>query len=299
MTEDSEPNPDRFCIFRVPKSIRKGKQEAYTPQIVSIGPLHHDREDLKDMEDQKEKYVREFFKRPTSKKREEVLAFIRSQEQEIRSHYSEECKLDSDAYVGMILRDAIFIIELFMRNDGEHESDFFINISAEMFALQLDLLLLENQLPYFLLEKLYSLLVPDGESFRKLCLNFFSDQMFFPDDPKEEKLKNGFEHFTDMQRAALVGDFERKESTFRHLPCATKLQESGVKFRCASKERCPLEIEFKQGELRMPELSVFHETDTILRNIMALEQCRYHDSLFVCSYVQLLDFLIEDKRDGQ
>ncbi|XP_044481474.1 UPF0481 protein At3g47200-like [Mangifera indica] len=296
--EDPDPHPDQLCIYRVPKSIRKGNQEAYTPQIVSIGPLHYGREDLKGMEKQKQNYVAKFFEERTDKKREEVLAFIINQEQKIRKCYSEAWERESEVYVGMILRDAIFVIELFMRKSGNHKSDFFINTPAEMYALQLDLLLLENQLPYFLLEDLYKFLVPKGESFRELCLNFFRDQMFFPDNPKTE-LKNEFKHFTGMQRAALVGDFKRKMSTFCHLPCATKLQESGVKFRCASKERCPLEIKFKQGELRIPELSVFHETDTILRNIMALEQCCYHGSLVVCSYVQLLDFLIEDKRDAQ
>ena len=41
------------CLYRVPKQLRNVNEEAYTPKLVSIGPLHHGREELRDMEMQK------------------------------------------------------------------------------------------------------------------------------------------------------------------------------------------------------------------------------------------------------
>lgn len=37
------PVSSERCIYRVPVSIRKVNEEAYTPRIVSVGPLHHGR----------------------------------------------------------------------------------------------------------------------------------------------------------------------------------------------------------------------------------------------------------------
>jgi hypothetical protein len=62
----------KYCIYRVPKQLRKVNEEAYTPKLVSIGPFHHihrksDKEkyklDLKDMEEHKLKYLDDFLKR--------------------------------------------------------------------------------------------------------------------------------------------------------------------------------------------------------------------------------------------
>ncbi|KAL7183433.1 hypothetical protein ACSBR2_025773 [Camellia fascicularis] len=58
---ESMPSP---CIFRVPKMLRKVKKSAYTPQLVSIGPLHSNKENLKSpMEDIKKHYAEALFKR--------------------------------------------------------------------------------------------------------------------------------------------------------------------------------------------------------------------------------------------
>jgi len=43
------PLLDDFCIYRVPMRFRVLNEKAYTPQVVSIGPLHHGREELKAM----------------------------------------------------------------------------------------------------------------------------------------------------------------------------------------------------------------------------------------------------------
>ncbi|CAL5431680.1 unnamed protein product [Camellia sinensis] len=61
----SMPSP---CIFRVPEELRKVKESAYTPQLVSIGPLHSNKEHLKSpMEDIKKHYAAILFSRVDKK----------------------------------------------------------------------------------------------------------------------------------------------------------------------------------------------------------------------------------------
>jgi hypothetical protein len=44
------------CIYKVPDKLRKVNEEAYTPKLVSIGPFHHDLEELWGVKIQK-KYI--------------------------------------------------------------------------------------------------------------------------------------------------------------------------------------------------------------------------------------------------
>ncbi|XP_031274450.1 putative UPF0481 protein At3g02645 [Pistacia vera] len=193
----------------------------------------------------------------------------------------------------MILRDAIFVIELLLRNFEEDERDFLLVIPAEKNALRLDLQLLENQLPYLLLEGLYKLVI-SSPSFMHLCFKFFEDQMF--DSVPEETV---FKHFTDLRRSALVKSYPKQKFEYPEidLPCAAKLHKTGVKFKAVHKtDQCLLDIKFEVDELRIPHLKVYDETETILRNIMAVEQCLYPDDTRVCSYIELINGLIDTKK---
>lgn len=49
------------CIYKVPGRLRRLNPDAYSPRVVSIGPLHHGREELEAMEDQKIEVSAEFY----------------------------------------------------------------------------------------------------------------------------------------------------------------------------------------------------------------------------------------------
>ena len=123
------PVHDQCCIYSVPKNLRKKNEEAYTPQVISIGPLHHGEEEFIEMEKQKLRYMLEFSKRVGAEKLKEFKRFIEDNEQHIRNSYQDNSSLLSPKFVNMILRDAVFIIELFLRND-EKKDDFFLNTAC-------------------------------------------------------------------------------------------------------------------------------------------------------------------------
>ncbi|KAK2650761.1 hypothetical protein Ddye_018250 [Dipteronia dyeriana] len=312
LEEILEPKAD-CCIYRVPRFLRKVNEEAYTPKLISIGPLHyHCREELMGMETQKQRYRMKFQERVGIVKLGELETYISDQEQHIRDHYAVSSTLKSSEYIAMILNDAVFIIELFVRNDGGLD-DFLLKKSQLKTYIMLDLLLLENQIPYFVLNHLYSSAFPENPSFFSLCHNFFCTMgMFNWSFSEQPQVK----HFTDFLRRAVVLQIQPKvqlpngetSEEISDLPNATKLNESGLKFK-GTKEKCLLDINLKkrksriplpwfdETEVEIPFIEIYDDTECLFRNLMALEVFHYPSQTYICNYVDLMDYLIDSGKD--
>ncbi|KAF5470002.1 hypothetical protein F2P56_010556 [Juglans regia] len=283
--------PDKYCIYRVPKRLREVNNKAYTPRLVSIGPFHHRREELKDMDKKKFLILKNFCNR-TGKNIEDLKCIIRPKEMEIRSCYSETFLLSSEGFLNMILLDAIFILELFHRkyenskaqekdsgnSKAHYEIDYILSRPCIERGIQHDLLLLENQLPFFVLKKLYQHAEPNTRKktlieiscwffgdlyygwkpesknrFNDLVGYFFAPQNSSPSSPK---------HFTDLVRYFFLplgpnqsspkpSEENRKEGpkgnkTHLHFT-ATKLNEAGLKFIPTDPETYLLDINFREN----------------------------------------------------
>ncbi|KAJ4705229.1 hypothetical protein OWV82_022035 [Melia azedarach] len=309
--ENLEPQPD-CCIYKVPKHTREKKEDGYTPKVISIGPLHHGKKVLGDMEKQKIRLKREFIKRIATETWQKLITYIEIHEQYIRNCYEEMPKFKKLKLVRMILYDAIFIIELFLRCFGGSD-DYLLNV-VWFNAIRLDLQLLENQLPYFILNGLYMLAFPKPNlqeqnypSFFLLSCNFFYDSMF-NGIPNEMEVR----HFVDLRRCILTKTYPEPRTIelepFRNMPCALKLQESGLKFKGITRERDLLDIKFEKKnpripwvevhyELQIPCIEVFEETECLIRNVMALEQRHYSSETHFCNYIHLMDYLINTEDD--
>ncbi|KAF5469994.1 hypothetical protein F2P56_010548 [Juglans regia] len=331
------PRWPECCIYRVPKRLREVKHMAYTPRLVSVGPFHHCmRKELKDMEIQKLRYLRDFCCR-TRKSIEDLTCIIERNEVRIRHSYSENFLLSSKEFVNMILLDAIFILELFWRKSETvqvHKKDYILSQPYMERGIRYDLLLLENQIPFFVLEELYrgdqqnEVLLTKKDSLLKLSCRFFRD--LYDDEQPEPKIGE-VKHFTDLVRCFFPPPKPKpKESkrNIKQLYTATKLAEAGLKFRPAS-GRSLLEIQFLENEcleifpclnlswllaclpclkstclstrmqrfLEIPLLRVDDKTEGLFRNLMALEQCHYPFETYICDYIVLLDDLITSKAD--
>ncbi|XP_044481408.1 UPF0481 protein At3g47200-like [Mangifera indica] len=300
MEKNLEPelHPDECCIYRVHERLRNVNEEAYTPQMVSIGPLHHGTKRLAKMEKVKRSYMKCFLEqRIAIEKRDDIFRFIQMHENDIRNCYAEISELKSHEYIMMILYDAIFIIELFMRM-FEDTSDPILSTRSIRHTLMLDLELLENQLPYFVLEEIHGLALFSGmPSFMDISHSFFKS---FPICELTELTSElSVKHFTDWRRSTLLekykGSSEEKRYS-RSIPCAMKLHQFRVKFK-KTEGNCKSLCEKHGHELQLPQIEIADGFECVLRNVIALEQYLYQDETHICSYVKLMDWLIDTEKD--
>ncbi|KAI4316306.1 hypothetical protein L6164_024298 [Bauhinia variegata] len=295
------PMTEECCIYRVPYDIRRLNEDAYTPKVVSIGPFHRNNGRLKNMERHKLKYFKGFVDRSEAKE-DALVSLMEEIEASVRRCYSEAVDLSREDFIKVILVDACFIIEHFWRfHYSEWVGDDPIVLKPWLATnVRLDLLLLENQLPFFVLEKLYNLafasrlgtIVP---RFIDLTFDYFAYY-------NNQRLSTDviIKHFTDLLRTFHLQPFNRrprrKDEQVTHLQSATELLEAGVKFK-ASESLCLLDMRFSKKVLEIPQVKVEDWTELLFRNLVALEQCHYPYESYVTDYVAVLDFLINTGRD--
>ncbi|KAE8056394.1 hypothetical protein FH972_013172 [Carpinus fangiana] len=175
----SPPFSTECSIYRVPERLLHIKEKAYTPKVVSIGPLHHGMEGLKAMEAQKKRYLKDFI-RQTNKSLEFYIKVEKEKEARLRGGYAETIQFSSDEFVKIILVDADFIIEVLLRHnfhEPQDKNDCIFNKPLMLQDVWPDLRLLENQLPFFILEDLfdpYKITVP---FIIELSHNFFKKKL--------------------------------------------------------------------------------------------------------------------------
>ena len=329
--QDMEPAQwPECCIYRVPKRLRQINNEAYTPKLMSIGPFHHGKDELKEMEMLKVRYFKDFCYR-TGKCQKDLASVIEDNEVKIRHCYAENFDISSEDFVKMVLLDSTFIIELFLSADagggGEYENDYISSKPWLSYNIAEDLILLENQLPLFTLEELHNQFSRSEKnyyiSFLELACGYLKC-----DDNKEVHAEKEVKHFTDLKRYYYCPSDLKTGQVLSDLYNATKLYEAGVIFKMVENERlldikfhqplhlekCPCFncswllnclpclkwfrcLERTQTFLEVPCLQVEDSTECLFRNLMALEQCHYPLEAYICNYFTLLDYLIDTRED--
>nr|POE60604.1 upf0481 protein [Quercus suber] len=167
----------------------------------------------------------------------------------------------------MILVDGMFILEYFLRQSNPHLNDPMIEEWMPP-ILKFDLVLLENQLPFFVLEMLYMQAFLDRLMLSPLSLRYLAFEFFecYNFQRKELQYLNvKIEHFTDLVRLFYLSEqLSNRRSRGAKLPYSvTQLHEAGVKFkgveydrekRCYRGHRDFLDIRFdlKNGVLEIP-----------------------------------------------
>jgi hypothetical protein len=303
MLESLEPplSPE-CCIYRVPSDLRKVNEEAYTPEVISIGPFHHGNKRLETMEKLKGRYFKRFVQRAALNVKN-LVTIIRNKEADVRRCYAETIQLSSDNCVKMILVDASFIIVFFLTRKSKEwtgEDDLTPRLIA---TIKKDIRLLENQLPFFVMEELYNFAFAfrsNLPSFTELAIKFFKRSKT-RDISCDPNLK--IRHFVDLLRTSFLPQSipQRKPKRNRgirltHLYTASQLDEAGMKFKVSS-SKCLFDLKFTNGVLEMPSLNLNDYTESLFRNIMALEQCHYPFDSYFTNYILILDFLIDTTKD--
>ncbi|XP_016164068.1 UPF0481 protein At3g47200-like [Arachis ipaensis] len=309
MLEKAQPlfSNKSCCIYKVPHDIRQTNEDAYTPMVVSVGPLHHQNPRVLNMESHKQVYCRHFIERSKASLTD-LMSCVREFEPQIRVCYSEKIDLTVDEFVKLILVDCGFVIELFLRNYKWMTRDDVI-FSKPWLKLRLtyDLLLLENQLPLFVFVKLYNLAFasPDGDdefpSFMDLSCGYLT--YFSTENININNVNDQIVHFTDLFRYFILQKrrpCERKHKDLVLGHSASELVEAGLKFQVVNKSS-PIDIldlKFEHGVLTIPHIIVDDSTEVWLRNIVALEQCHYPHEHYIADYVNFLEQLVNSNRDA-
>jgi hypothetical protein len=110
------PLSSKCVIYKVPERLRHVKKSAYTPKVVSIGPLHHGGDQgVRAMEEHKLRYLGDFIRR-TSKSLEFFHDFVRKKEAKLRGCDAETMQFSVDEFVKIILVDAAFVVEVLLKS---------------------------------------------------------------------------------------------------------------------------------------------------------------------------------------
>jgi len=307
MVDSCTPQQDlsKCCIYKVPNLLRNVKPEAYTPQLISIGPLHHGDATLEIMKREKLICFREFIGNRMSDERIiDLVNIIRNKEKNIRQYYSKNFNdIRSRDFIEMILMDAVFIIEFIKEsNDVEDGPKHFE--PWMMSDIKEDLKLLENQLPFFIIEEIYDEVNRARQEltsipFLRLATFHFGKYGFSQRVNTDPKVQ-GSRHFTDLLRNLMLDGVNVRRSdvfyTTKLKYSAVMLRKAGVRFRVA-KEKCMLNIRFEKGVLEIPLLEVDYSFERFVRNIMALEQFLYQNEAYICNYIKFMDNLINSAED--
>ncbi|XP_057838977.2 putative UPF0481 protein At3g02645 [Cryptomeria japonica] len=155
-------------IFTVPESLRIERQEAYVPQVASLGPYHHLKLELYEAERYKSRLTIQVEKSAKKGPFEVLVKEIINMAQEIRNSYNDPIKCNNEVLGWTMARDAVFILEFLgcynlCKSPRYQEANPYLQCvdavfhperkSPLFFPFQADIFKLENQVPLFILKK--------------------------------------------------------------------------------------------------------------------------------------------------
>ncbi|CAI0376488.1 unnamed protein product [Linum tenue] len=143
-----------LCIYHVPESLRISKRDAYTPQFLALGPYHHWKPELYQAETHKlaaAKRAQREFHLPADFR--DFVAGISRLVPGIRACYDRHLQMTDQALAWIIAVDALFLLHLIYADSRDDNSNplFFDYPSSSRKSLLRDAVMLENQIPNFVL----------------------------------------------------------------------------------------------------------------------------------------------------
>ncbi|KAA8535252.1 hypothetical protein F0562_030255 [Nyssa sinensis] len=141
-------------IFEVPESIRAFKPEAYSPQLLALGPYHQFRPELYEMQWSKLAAAKGVLNRHRNLNFEQLVNWLKQMGPEIRMLYNKYLDLDPDSLAWILAIDGLFLIHFILTdmNNQDHFGKFKID------SIISDIMMLENQIPAFLLRAITMIL---------------------------------------------------------------------------------------------------------------------------------------------
>ncbi|KAF0904968.1 hypothetical protein E2562_039212 [Oryza meyeriana var. granulata] len=169
---DDDDNGIPVSVFNVPRQLQVHKPEAYVPQFIALGPYHHWRPELYEMERYKLAAARRAQRHLCAGvKFDHLVEQFARLERKVRAYYHRYLDFSGETLAWMMVVDGAFLLEFLQifaaAEDGgggkpalrrvssrmAHLVDFAGRKSAHNLILR-DMLMLENQMPLFLLRKI-------------------------------------------------------------------------------------------------------------------------------------------------
>ena len=225
---------------------------------------------------------------------------------EARECYAGTIGYSSDEFVKILVIDGCFIIELFRKiadEELQEVNDPIFSMACMPTVLLHDLILLENQVPWMVLELLFNMtLDPTHNNVNtpliKMVKFFIAEFLIEP--PSDHPPIQDIQHIVDVVRKLLVSSIAGEKGylgpNWTLLPSATSLVEAGVKIK-RGESKSILDLKYDNGVLEIPPLKIDETTETLFRNIISFEQCYPYCKPKFTSYAILLDNLINTAKD--
>ncbi|PAN42940.1 hypothetical protein PAHAL_8G200200 [Panicum hallii] len=308
----------QHSIYRVPEFIKKmTNRDAYQPQFVSLGPLHHGEPHLMPMEEHKRRAVLHMFRRA----RKPLTKFVEAIEEvadELEAAYD---GLDDrwrgasrGSFVEMMVTDGCFLLELMRidlsrvaKDDGGGEVDTGYAANDPVFStssflnlwpiMSNDMIAMENQIPLIVLQRIvFAASGSDTPPSARWINN--TVRLLLCGPSFEEGMDNLGLHFLDILHKGYCGTrpYWRRSEYEARTPCAVELSEAGIQFQ-KSNTKSIHDVDFVNGVLSMPLLRLHDQTEMELLNLMAFEWLHPNTTNDVRCYIAFVDNIIESERD--
>ena len=153
--DDQDSGELPVCIFNVPKALLSTHPDCYTPQQVSLGPYHYWRPELFEMERYKLAAAKTTQKHFQSLKFHNLVDQLIKLDPRIRACYHKYLHFNGETLAWMMAIDGSFLLQ-FLQFYAIKEG---IRVSSRMShlvdnAILRDMIMLENQIPLFVLRKI-------------------------------------------------------------------------------------------------------------------------------------------------
>lgn len=315
-------------IPKVPQMLRHTQdfEKFYEPRVISFGPYHHGKPHLLQGEMLKPLCGRRFL-RDSGQSIQNLYRKIESNIKLVRMCYDEDqtYKYDDEELAWMMLLDGcslLYFILCVMRRNESQLSD--LNVKSHFVAfVQLDCFLLENQLPFGILELLFEGARLGADTMEEMIERFITSNIAKPRGTMASDLDlvKDPSHLLDLLRSGLLGPQPvpeqkgqsegiwrgtgpremRKQGDWQSYRNIKELEAAGIYLK-PSRTTYMRDISFESyfffGYLKLPHITIDASTKLKLLNLAAYEMSPNGPGDFgVTSYICFLDSLIKNAED--
>ncbi|XP_038972893.1 UPF0481 protein At3g47200-like [Phoenix dactylifera] len=326
-------------ISTAPASTEDRDKKLYKPRAVAIGP-HHRKEDnyFRITDEHKlwcvKKVIGDSYKQDLGKflgkmkeRKEDAVKFYRE-----RYGTDNNSGLDCQSFLEMLMLDSCFILFALSFHYGHAKvlpnlSGFTTvpwarrDIVRALDLVKSDLLLLSNQIPFFILEDVFKMkndIDPTKKmqnggnegngSIREDALNFFDNLGLGRNSSKGTETKE-VDHLLDLYHMYLeppdhssdnLEDIGLLIDPHRYVPSATELRrKSAVNFKKKKiVTQSVLDVTTcKFGHIQMPALRVEDHTNILLHNLVSFEESSGTTDSYITAYVAFMDCIVQREED--